>query len=149
MFHLFKKSKKEPKNLKEVLNILKNLEERLKKTDKKLQILEKNSKFFLQKVSIIRFNPFPEVGSNQSFSIALLDNNNNGVVITSLYNRNDNRIYGKPIKNGTSEYSLSKEEITVIEKAKNQDDKKNSKKYNPPKGRAGDSASSSSNSGTH
>ncbi len=142
MFNLFKKSKKEPKNLKEVLGVLKNLEERLKKTDKKLQILEKNSKFFLQKVGIIRFNPFPEVGSNQSFSIALLDNNNDGVVITSLYSREENRVYGKPIKNGISEYSLSKEEITAIEKAKNQDDKKNSKKDN-------ESASSSSGSGTH
>ena len=142
MFNLFKKSKKEPKNLKEVLGVLKNLEERLKKTDKKLQILEKNSKFFLQKVGIIRFNPFPEVGSNQSFSIALLDNNNNGVVITSLYSREENRVYGKPIKNGISEYSLSKEEIKVIEKAKNQDDKKNSKKHN-------ESASSSSGSGAH
>ncbi len=142
MFNLFKKSKKEPKNLKEVLGVLKNLEERLKKTDKKLQILEKNSKFFLQKVGIIRFNPFPEVGSNQSFSIALLDNNNDGVVITSLYSREGNRVYGKPIKNGISQYSLSKEEIKAIEKAKNQDDKKNSKKHNK-------SASSSSGSGAH
>ena len=142
MFKLFKKSKKEPKNLKEVLGVLKNLEERLKKTDKKLQILEKNSKFFLQKVGIIRFNPFPEVGSNQSFSIALFDNNNDGVVITSLYSREENRVYGKPIKNGISEYSLSKEEIKAIEKAKNQDDKKNSKKDN-------ESASSSSGSGAH
>jgi hypothetical protein len=142
MFNFLKKNKKEPKNLKEVLGVLKNLEERLKKTDKKLQILEKNSKFFLQKVGIIRFNPFPEVGSNQSFSIALLDNNNDGVVITSLYSREGNRVYGKPIKNGISEYSLSKEEIKAIEKAKNQDDKKNSKKHNK-------SASSSSGSGAH
>ncbi len=142
MFNFLKKNKKEPKNLKEVLGVLKNLEERLKKTDKKLQILEKNSKFFLQKVGIIRFNPFPEVGSNQSFSIALLDNNNDGVVITSLYSRDENRVYGKPIKNGISEYSLSKEEIRAIERAKNQDDKKNSKKHNK-------SASSSSGSRAH
>jgi len=130
MFNLFKKSKKEPKNLKEVLGVLKNLEERLKKTDKKLQILEKNSKFFLQKVGIIRFNPFPEVGSNQSFSMALLDNNNDGLVITSLYSREENRVYGKPIKNGTSKYSLSSEEKQAIEKAKNQDEKEKSKKLN-------------------
>ena len=142
MFNFLRKNKKEPKNLKEVLGVLKNLEERLKKTDKKLQILEKNSKFFLQKVGIIRFNPFPEVGSNQSFSIALLDNNNNGVVITSLYSREENRVYGKPIKNGISEYSLSKEEIKAIKRAKNQNDEKNSKKHN-------ESASSSSGSGAH
>ncbi len=142
MFNFLRKNKKEPKNLKEVLGVLKNLEERLKKTDKKLQILEKNSKFFLQKVGIIRFNPFSEVGSNQSFSIALLDNNNDGVVITSLYSREENRVYGKPIKNGISEYSLSKEEIRAIKRAKNQDDEKNSKKHNK-------SASSSSGSGAH
>ena len=142
MFNFLRRSKKEPKNFKEVLAVLKNLEERLKKTDKKLQILEKNSKFFLQKVGIVRFNPFPEVGSNQSFSIALLDNNNNGVVITSLYSREENRVYGKPIKNGISEYSLSKEEIKAIKRAKNQNDEKNSKKHN-------ESASSSSGSGAH
>jgi len=130
MFKFFQKKKTSPRNLKEVLGVLKNLEERLKKTDKKLQILEKNSKFFLQKVGIIRFNPFPEVGGNQSFSIALLDNNNDGLVITSLYSREENRVYGKPIKRGESTYHLSKEEKEAIKKAKTQNEKRNSKKSN-------------------
>jgi len=70
-------------------------------------------------VGIIRFNPFSEVGGDQSFSLALLNESNDGVVITSLYTRQENRVYGKPIKNGQSEYTLSEEEKQAIEKAKN------------------------------
>jgi hypothetical protein len=68
-------------------------------------------------VGIVRFNPFSEVGGDQSFSIALLNENDDGVVITSLYTRQENRVYGKPIKNSQSEYSLSEEEKKAIEKA--------------------------------
>jgi len=68
---------------------------------------------------VVRFNPFSGVGSDQSFSIALLDSNDNGVVITSLYTRNENRVYAKPLKAGRSEYLLSAEEKNAIEKAKN------------------------------
>jgi len=58
------------------------------------------------------------VGGDQSFSLALLDKRNSGVVITSLYAREGNRVYGKPIKEGTSEYPLSEEEKKAIEEAK-------------------------------
>ena len=68
-------------------------------------------------MGIVRFNPFSGVGSDQSFSVALLDKNDNGIVITSLYNREGNRVYAKPIKTGVSEYLLSTEEKSAIEKA--------------------------------
>ena len=99
------------------------------KLSEELENLKKESKFSVQKIGIVRFNPFSEVGGDQSFSIALLDGNDNGVVITSLYTREGNRVYGKPIKNGRSEYSLSNEEKEVIEKAKskNNGERKNKK----------------------
>lgn len=71
----------------------------------------------LTKVGVVRFNPFHEVGGDQSFVIALLDQKNNGIVISSLYNRTNCRFYGKPIIAGKSEYSLSDEEIEAISRA--------------------------------
>ncbi len=71
----------------------------------------------IQKIGVVRFNPFSDVGSDQSFSIALLDFYNNGLVISSLYTREGTRIYTKPIKNSSSEYQLSEEEKEAIGKA--------------------------------
>ena len=119
MFNFFKKTKKGPENLKELLDSFNDLQKNFEEISKELKNLKKESKFTVQKIGIIRFNPFSEVGSDQSFSIALLDGNCSGAVITSLYTREGNRVYGKPIKNGESEYLLSQEERKAIEKAKN------------------------------
>ncbi|MDD3190575.1 MAG: DUF4446 family protein [Candidatus Pacebacteria bacterium] len=71
----------------------------------------------VQKVGIIRFNPFGDVGGNQSFTVALLDNYNSGVIILSLYSREGVRIYGKAISEGKCEYQLSKEEEDALQMA--------------------------------
>jgi len=111
MFNLFKNKKdKEPKNLKEVLRQFEELKKSVEKISQK-------SKASVQKVGMVRYNPFSDVGGDQSFSIALLDGENNGIVITSLFSRDGNRVYGKSVKNGKSEYSLSSEEKKAIEKA--------------------------------
>lgn len=115
MFKFFKK--KEPKNFKEILSRFNDLEKDFERLSQELKSLKKESKFSIQKVGIVRFNPFSEVGSDQSFSLALLDGNNNGIVITSLYSREKNSVYGKPIKNNKSQYSLSKEEKESIKRA--------------------------------
>jgi len=132
MFKFFKKGKKEPENLKEVLAQFKDLENNFEKLSEELESLKKESKFSVQKIGIVRFNPFSEVGGDQSFSIALLDGNDNGIVITSLYSREGNRVYGKPIKAGLSEYSLSEEEKQAIEKAKGIKNEGKNKKFNNP-----------------
>jgi hypothetical protein len=119
MIEFFKKEKKEPKDLKEILTSFSELEEKFDKVLEEMKKLEKKQKLSVQKIGIIRFNPFSEVGSDQSFSVALLNEENDGVVITSLYTRQENRVYGKPIKDSQSEYSLSEEEKRAIEKAKN------------------------------
>jgi len=97
---------------------LEELANNFEKLSEELDALKKKSKFSVQKVALIRFNPFREVGGDQSFSVALLDGNNSGVVITSLYSREENRVYGKPVKNGESEYLLSQEEKEAIERAR-------------------------------
>ena len=68
----------------------------------------------VQKVGVVRFNPFGDVGGNQSFVIALLDNSLNGVIIQGLYSRDGVRVYSKEIKKGKSEYALGKEEEEAI-----------------------------------
>ncbi|MBZ1348572.1 MAG: DUF4446 family protein [Candidatus Nealsonbacteria bacterium] len=118
MFYFFKKRKKEPKNLKEVLKQIEELEEKQKKIVCEMESLKKGQKFSIQKIGMVRYNPFPDsIGGNQSFSIALLDANNNGIIITSLYVKEGNRVYGKPVKNGHSEYQLSKEEKRAVARA--------------------------------
>src|SRR3989338_1233108 len=66
----------------------------------------------------IRFNPFSDQGSNQSFAIGMLNEEGNGVVISSLYSRERMSIFAKPIKNNKSEYELTAEEKEVLNKAK-------------------------------
>ena len=69
----------------------------------------------VQKVGLVRYNAFRDVGSDLSFAVALLDRNNNGVVLNGLYGSESSNIYAKPIKNKTSNYQLSDEEEYAIE----------------------------------
>ena len=119
MFNLFTNSKKEPQNIKEVLTAFGKLADNFKEISQELAELKKNNKKNLQKVGMVRFNPFKEGGGDQSFSIAVLDALDNGFVITSLYSNAANRVYAKPIMNGASSYSLSQEEKEAINKAIN------------------------------
>jgi len=93
------------------------LRKEVEKISQDFEALKKQGNLSIQKVGIVRYNPFSNVGGNQSFSIALLDGDNNGVVVTSLFSRDGNRVYGKSIKKSNSEYSLSKEEKQAVEKA--------------------------------
>ena len=79
--------------------------------------MEKISQKTIQKIGVIRFNPFKETGGDQSFAIALLDADNNGLIISSLFTREGTRVYTKPIESGESKYLLSKEEIEALKKA--------------------------------
>ncbi len=73
--------------------------------------------FAIQKVGFIRYNAFDGMGSQLSFSIALLDNFKNGFILTSIYGKENAVSYGKPIKNGTSNIPLSAEEMIAIDRA--------------------------------
>ena len=73
----------------------------------------------IQKVGIVRYNAFKDTGSDLSFTLALLDENNDGVVLNGIYSREMSNIYAKPVKNGKSTYTVSEEENQAIEKAIN------------------------------
>lgn len=71
----------------------------------------------VQKVGLVKFNAFDDVGGDQSFALALLDSKNNGVIISSLYGRQDSRTYIKGITNSTGERALSDEEQRALKAA--------------------------------
>lgn len=109
-----KKQEAEPENIDDILMQFKELQKKFGKLSAGFDDLKKTNLANLQKIAVVRFNPFAQTGGNQSFSLALLDGNDCGVVITSLFSRNENRVYGKPIKNGASEYALTDEEKQAI-----------------------------------
>lgn len=96
---------------------LKKLDVSREQTGTYLETVEKRLKRSIQSINTIRFNPFEDAGSNQSFSTAFLDEKGDGVVISSLYSREGVRVYAKPIQEYKSEYSLSEEEKEAISAA--------------------------------
>jgi len=88
----------------------------------KLQAISEKT---FQKMGALRFNPFNDIGGNQSFAVALLDNENNGFIISSLFIKEGNRVYAKAVKNGQSDFPLSKEEKEALDKAINSNGVKN------------------------
>lgn len=71
-----------------------------------------------QKVGVIRYNAFENVGSDLSFAIAMLDGNDDGFVINGVFSRDSSCTYAKPITNGTTKYVLSAEEMQAIDVAR-------------------------------
>ncbi len=99
---------------------IKDLESFKSEMEKYLLTVETRLKKSVQGVHTIRFNPFKNStgsGGNQSFATALLDEQGNGVIISSLYARDHVSIFAKPISNGTSEYELSEEETQAVKEA--------------------------------
>jgi hypothetical protein len=68
----------------------------------------------IQRVGLVRFNPFSDTGGDQSFSIALLDGEGDGLVVSSLFSRSDTRVFAKPVQRGQSKYHLTEEEQQAI-----------------------------------
>ena len=101
-------------------NSIKEFENFKIELEKYLTTVEKRLKKSVQAIQTIRFNPFKGTGSggNQSFATAFLNEENDGVVISSLYSREHVSVYSKPIKNGVSEYELSGEEKEAVAEAK-------------------------------
>ncbi|MFZ2205285.1 MAG: DUF4446 family protein [Minisyncoccia bacterium] len=89
------------------------------KEEHEKEIIEINAKLrkSIRGLETVRFNPFPDQGSNQSFAIGLLNEDGDGVVLSSLYSRERMSVFAKPIKKGKSEYELTNEEKEILKKA--------------------------------
>lgn len=109
-------------------DLRKVLETLLEKTDitgdrvnvvhSELSELSKRTEKHLQKIGLVKFNPFGDTGGNQSFAFSMLNAESSGIVILSLHGREGTRVYIKNITRGKSAYDLSKEEKKAIEEAK-------------------------------
>jgi hypothetical protein len=91
--------------------------ERVEALNKLHHELERLSQRSIQKVGVTRFNPFADTGGDQSFAIALLDADGNGIVLSSLHSRADTRVFAKQVQAGRSRHALSDEEQDAIRKA--------------------------------
>jgi len=92
--------------------------ERLARVESQLETLTERGRGAVQHVGVVRFNPFEDTGSNQSFALAMLDDHGDGIVISSLHSRQATRVYLKPISAGRAETALSEEESEALRKAR-------------------------------
>ena len=81
--------------------------------------IDSDIKNCIQKVGVYRYNAYKDTGSDLSFTLALLDEKNNGVVLNGIYSREMSNIYAKPVENGTSSYKTTEEEEEAIKRAIN------------------------------
>jgi len=119
-FRKLTKGTKESELLKVLGRILEVQEENSRSIsgiEKEIKRIDGEGKGHVQKVGIIRFNPFKETGGDHSFSLALLDGKDSGIIVTCLHTRERTRVYMKGIKKGKSELELSSEEKKALEKA--------------------------------
>ncbi|MHB1420539.1 MAG: DUF4446 family protein [Bacillota bacterium] len=97
---------------------LKDINNNLKQLRENQELLQSRSLNALQKIGLVRFDAFPDAGGHMSFSLALLDDVGMGVVVTSLFGREECRLFAKPLIQNSSTYPLSEEEKAAIAKAK-------------------------------
>lgn len=88
--------------------------ERMARIEAMQSLLDARSQRSLQHIGLVRFNPFDDTGSDQSFAIALLDEQRDGVVVSSLHGRANTRVFAKPVAGGSSQHTLSDEEAQAI-----------------------------------
>lgn len=116
------------KDLENVIHIIHKHVESLKNNQelvgKEIAIINNRLAKSVRNVETLRFNPFPDAGGNQSFAIALLNDEGDGVVLSSLYARDRMSIFAKPIEKGVALHDLTEEESTVLNKSKNINGKK-------------------------
>ncbi len=91
---------------------------RVRELDELTRRVERASRGHLQRLGFLRFNPFRDAGGDQSFALALADEDGNGVVISSLHSRDVTRVYAKPLVAWQTSYHLTDEEREAIQRAR-------------------------------
>ena len=116
---LFKGSKTETLEglMNEIVSHVAHLKEKDALHDSEIASLSNRISKHGRGVKIMRFNPFKDVGGNQSFAVAIINEEGDGVVLSSLYSRERMSVFAKPITKGQSDIELSTEEKTVVEEA--------------------------------
>lgn len=102
------------KVLEKILSRVDNNTSDIKEIVRRIDTIEEKDKRHIQKVGFVRFNPFSELGGDHSFCLAILDDEDTGVILTGLHTRERTRIYLKDVKNGKSKLELSTEESKAL-----------------------------------
>lgn len=111
------------KKFEEVLKSVAVFKEDIAKIENRQTDLEMDGLGHIQKVGLLRYNPYEDTGGDQSFSIAILDKGGSGFVLTSLHARGGTRVFAKSINIGKGDkYQLSREEKEVVQKALKEDE---------------------------
>lgn len=105
--------------LDQYLQEVQNVGDQLKYQNSRLEKVEEKLRQSVDRAELIRFNAFDNMGSDLSFALALLNQEGNGIVLSSINSREESRVYAKPITAGQSTYHLSDEEKQALEKARN------------------------------
>lgn len=103
--------------MKEYINRVNTVEAKNEEIISYCKVIDENIKRCSQKIGLVRYNAFKDTGSDLSFTLAILDDYNNGVVLNGIYARDSSNIYAKPVENGQSKYVLSNEEKEAINRA--------------------------------
>jgi len=111
----------ENKNIEEIINGYLDKVEQVESESRELKGLydgiDQRIKGCVQKVSVVRYRAFEDVGSDLSFSVAVLDDKDSGFILTGLFGRHDCTTYAKPVDRGISRYELSSEEKQALKEA--------------------------------
>jgi hypothetical protein len=97
---------------------IKKLEGGAAKMQAEVALLSAKTKKSIRGLETIRFNPFPDQGGNQSFAIGMLNEEGDGLVLSSMYGRERMSVFAKPVKAGKSPYELTAEEKEALARAK-------------------------------
>lgn len=100
----------EVKEIREATASLKDLFERQ-------DSIQKTQSNTFQKIGFVKYNAFENIGNDLSFALTLLDGNNNGICLSSIYGRNESRVFSKPIYHGRASVALSNEEEESLHEA--------------------------------
>lgn len=106
----------------DIFQDMKFLKTSVEKNKKDIRVLYKNMESTFQKVGIIKYDAFNQMGGKLSFSLALLDENDNGFILNSVHSSDGCYSYTKIIKNGKCEINLGEEEKQALDMAMGLDD---------------------------
>lgn len=103
-----------PKSIEEYIDRMQKLSQMTMEMNESMKTLQVAQRLAVQKIGMVRFNAFDDVGGEQSFSLALLDGRENGLVLSCLFGRSESRVYAKSVNGSKSQHVLSSEEEEAI-----------------------------------
>ncbi len=101
------------RHVRDVQELSKQFDGLMQRYDYLLELLQGT----VQRVALVRYDAFEDMGGKLSYSVAILDDNGDGVLMSSIYARNENRTYAKPVRAGASPHVLSREEEEALKRA--------------------------------